>query len=310
MRFSPGVLIFGLLCSGPAFAQDMSLRDVLIDGEGWRQVAEGYKFTEGPAVDARGQVFFTDVPNSRIYKVDLDDKVSLFAENTANTNGLMFGPDGLLYGCQNGNKRIVTFDTEGRSTTIAENVNSNDLVVAGDGGVYFTDPGHKQVWYLSPKREEKPRVVAQGFVPNGIILWPDGRTLVVTDSTEPSLWTFRVEPDGNLSARDRYYGPISLAPRQVRPGSDGMTVDSAGRLYVATLAGLQVFDPTGRSVGAILRPQRQFLSNAVFGGPEFDTLYVTCFDKVYKRKTKCTGIRYGTPSKTAATAKPANPEKP
>src|SRR5262245_2524409 len=88
---------------GPSFpfAQDMSVTGVLVPSEGWKLVAEGYQFTEGPAVDPQGQVFFTDIPASRIYKISLDDKVSLFADATANTNGLMFGPDGRLYGCRN-----------------------------------------------------------------------------------------------------------------------------------------------------------------------------------------------------------------
>src|SRR5262245_26211094 len=139
----------------PALAQDMSVSDVLIDGEGWWLVGEGYKFTEGPAADAAGQVYFTDIPNNRIHKIGLDDKVSVFAENTAGTNGLMFGPDGLLYGCRNGEKKIVTYDEKGQVQTVVEEVNSNDLVVAGDGGIYFTDPPGGRVWYINSKREKR-----------------------------------------------------------------------------------------------------------------------------------------------------------
>src|SRR6266478_102085 len=148
-----------------ALAQDMSVSGVLIDGEGWRLVGEGYKFTEGPAADSEGQVYFTDIPNTRIHKIGLDDKVSLFAENTAGTNGLMFGPDGLLYGCRNGEKKIVTYDARAQVQTVVEEVNSNDLVVAGDGGIYFTDPPGGRVWYVNSKREKK--IVAEGIRPNG-----------------------------------------------------------------------------------------------------------------------------------------------
>jgi sugar lactone lactonase YvrE len=276
-----------------ALAQDMSVSDVLIDGEGWRLVGEGYKFTEGPAVDADGHVYFTDIPNNRIYEIELDDKVSLFAENTAGTNGLMFGPDGLLYGCRNGEKKIVTYDDKAQVQTVVEEVNSNDLVVAGDGGIYFTDPPGGRVWYITPKREKK--VVAEGIRPNGVILWPDQGTLVVTEALEPILWTFRVEPDGKLTNRDRYYGPLQVPPGGGGPGSDGMKVDSIGRLYVATRAGLQMFDPTGRLGGTILKPHPGPLSNVCFGGKNFDTLYVTAGDKVFKRKTQATGVRYAKP---------------
>lgn len=285
---SIAVLFFCSILTRFGAAQDMPLSQVLIDGEDWELVAEGYRFTEGPAVDADGNVFFTDVPESKIYKIDGEGKVTLFAENTANTNGLMFGPDGRLYGCRNGEDKIVAYDRSGEVATIAEGVKSNDIVVTSDGGIYFTDPPNKQVWYIPPGG--KPRVVADGFQPNGVILWPDEATLVVTDSNADHLWTFRVESDGSLKYKERYYLPLVIPPGKERPGSDGMTVDRAGRLYVATHAGLQMFDPTGRLGGVIAKPQNRFLSNVVFGGPKLDTLYVTCSDKVYRRKTKTAGV--------------------
>ena len=274
----------------PAMGQDMSLADVLLDGQGWELVASGYKFTEGPAVDPRGELYFTDVPNHRIYKLDAAGKVSVFVEESFSTNGLMFGSDGRLYGCQNGKQRIVAFDQSGRATTIVEGVESNDLVVTGAGAIYFTDPAHHRVWYVNPQGEK--RVVDEGIErPNGIILWPDQGTLVVADTLGQYLWTFRVEADGGLKFKEPYYAARLVGGREAS-GADGLTVDSAGRLYAATYAGLQVFDPTGRSCGVILKPQPAFLSNVIFAGPKLDTLYVTSTDKIYRRKTKATGVRY------------------
>ena len=273
-----------------AAGQDMHLSGVLIDGEHWQQVAEGFKFTEGPAADHAGNLFFTDIPNSRIHKLDSEGRVTVFAENTGNTNGLMFGPDGRLYGCANGKQQIVAYAPDGTVSVIVEGVQSNDLVVNADGAIWFTDPPNKQVWYVSPSREKK--VVASGFTPNGIILWADGGTLVVTDSADPVLWTFRVEGDGSLSAKEPYYGPLQVPPGKERPGSDGMTIDRQGRLYVTTSAGLQMFDPTGRLGGTIAKPQQAGISNVCFGGPESDTLFVTSVDKVFKRKTQAAGVHY------------------
>jgi len=283
-------LAFALLSPAIVHAQDMSVSGVLIDGQGWQLIGEGYKFTEGPAVDTEGQVYFTDIPNNRIHKIGLDDKVTVFAENTAGTNGLMFGPDGLLYGCRNGEKRIVTYDKNAQVQTVADDLNSNDLVVAGNGGIYVTDPPGGRVRYINSKREK--RVVAEGIKPNGIILWPDQGSLVVTESAEPILWTFRVERDGSLTNKDRYYGPLQLAAAGGGPGSDGMKVDSIGRLYVTTRMGLQMFDPTGRLGGTILKPHAGPLSNVCFGGKNLDTLYVTAGDKVFKRQVQSTGVRY------------------
>ena len=268
----------------------MPITQVLIDGEDWELVGEGYGFTEGPAVDAEGNVFFSDPKNHRIYRAGLDGKVTLFAENTEKTSGLMFGLDGRLYGCSRIGKRIAVWNKDGSSETVVEVDDCNDLVVGSDGSIYFTDPMNKRVYYVSPDRKKK--VVAEGFIPNGIILWPKEGTLVVTDRTEPHLWTFRIETDGSLTSKDRYYMPLQLDRNKVRPGSDGMTVDNKNRLYVSTNAGIQMFDPTGRLGGTILKPQRKFLSNIVFGGPEFGYLYATCTDKVYRRKVKPTGVPY------------------
>lgn len=280
--------IWLMLLSAPAaLAQDMPLSQVLVEGEGWEVVSSGHQFTEGPAADARGNVYFTDVRGSRIHRVGVDGTVSLFAEDTQRTNGLMFGADGRLYGCRGGDRSIVAYGEDGSAEIIVHGVDCNDLAVTGSGAIYFTDPPGRRVWYVDP--DGVKRVVAEGFRPNGVILWTDEGTLVATDSERPVLWTFRVEPDGSLTAKAPYYGPLQLATGADRPGSDGMTVDDDGRLYVATRAGLQVFDPTGRPCGAIAKPQDGPLSNVVFGGPEFSLLYVTCGDKVYRRRTNVSG---------------------
>ncbi len=287
-------LVVAIACAAAeARAQDMPLSQVLLEGEGWELAASGFKFTEGPAVDADGTLYFTDVPNNRIRKLDADGKVSVFVENSFATNGLMFGPDGRLYGCQNGKQRIVAYDASGKAATIAEGIESNDLAVTSKGGVYFTDPANRRVWYVSP--DGKKRVVDEGIArPNGVILWPDEGTLVVADTLTPYLWTFRVEADGGLKFKEAYY-MLQMLPGRSDSGADGMTVDIVGRLYVCTHAGLQVFDPTGRLCGVILKPQPAFLSNVVLAGPKRDTLYVTSTDKLYRRKTQASGVRFARP---------------
>lgn len=287
-----------LLAAGTwAQAQDMPLSQVLIDGEDWELVAEGYKFTEGPAVDEQGQVYFTDIPNQKIYRIDVEGKVHVFVENSGRTNGLMFGPHGKLYGCRMADKQIVAYANDGSHQVIVDGVDSNDLAVASDGGIFFTDPPNRRVWHVPPGGEK--RIVAEGFRPNGVILTPDEGTLVVTDSEEPHLWAFRVEQDGSLRFPERYFRPLRLpSGGGDRPGSDGMTVDMAGRVYVATRAGVQMFDPTGRMGGVIQKPQPGPLSNVAFGGPELNILYATCGDKVFRRVTKTKGVRYGETSRS------------
>jgi gluconolactonase len=203
---------------------------------------------------------------------------------------LIFGPGGKLYGCRRGLKQIVAFAPDGSAEVIAKDVDGNDLVVNREGGVYFTEPSTNQVWYIAPNREK--RVVDHGIErPNGIILWPDQRTLVVADTAGSHLWTFRIETDGSLRYKQPYY-TMRLTRGQEGSGADGMTVDTLGRLYVATYAGLQFFDTQGRISGVILNPNDQRISNVVFGGANLDTLYITCGDHVFRRKTQATGVRF------------------
>jgi sugar lactone lactonase YvrE len=291
MRLTTFAAALCLLFPAGLSAQDMPLRNLLIDGEGWQLVAEGYKFTEGPAVDPQGNLYFTDVPNNKILKVDAHGKVATFLEDSGRTNGLMFGPDGRLYGCRNGERQIVAWDVDnGEMEVLAEDVDSNDIVVNSRGGVYFTDPKNQQVWYLDPSG--KKQVVDRGLeFPNGLILWPDEQTLVVADTRGPHLWNFRVEADGKLAFKQPY-STMRLLPGRNDSGADGMTVDTQGRVYVATHAGVQVFDTQGRLSGVIAKPQNAFLSNVVLAGPDLDWLTVTCTDKVYGRRVNAKGLRY------------------
>jgi sugar lactone lactonase YvrE len=273
-----------------AAAQDMPLSDLLIPGEDWQLVADGFKFTEGPATSSDGTLYFTDTLENKIFKVAPDGKLSTYVGDSLRTYGLFFGPGDKLYGCRNGTKEIVTFDPRGEATVVASEVMSNDLVVTREGTVYFTDPDNKQVWRVDAKGNKA--VVDTGIErPNGIILWPDQKTLVVADTAGRHVWTFRIEPDGGLAFKQPYY-TMQVDPGRSGSGADGMTVDSKGRIYVCTHVGLQVFDTQGRLSGVIAKPQPgKFLSNVAFGGPQYDMLYVTNTDRVYRRKVAATGVR-------------------
>jgi gluconolactonase len=266
--------------------------NIVLDSDpDWELVSQGHKFTEGPAVDARGNVFFSDIPNSRIYKASIDGKVTVFRENTGEANGLMFGSDGRLYACQNGRKRIVAFAPDGKESMIAEGVNSNDLAINSRGEIYFTDPQNKRVWFIDAKGNK--RVVHEGILfPNGVRFSPDHAFLLVADTLSRWIWSFSVELDGSLMNGVPFYRleiPDEVESGPLRSGADGMTVDVDGFLYVATKLGIQIADPAGRTVGILRKPDSSDPSNVVFGGPNLQTLYVTSGDKVFRRPIKKRG---------------------
>jgi gluconolactonase len=265
------------------------LKQILVPGEDWQLVADGYKFTEGPAVNAKGEVFFNDIPNSKTYKIGLDGKVSLFVDDSKKGNGQAFGPAGRLYAVT-GTKQVVAYDAGGKATVIAEGIDGNDIVVGHDGGVYVTNPAggpdRSLVWYVSPKGEKK--VVDKGLkFSNGVTLSPDQSLLYVADYNSHWVYSYQVRPDGSLTNKQKYYH-LHTPDTADDSGADGMRVDRDGRLWVATRMGLQVCDQAGR-VNCIIPTPNGKVANLTFGGADFDTLFVTCGDRVYKRKVKVKG---------------------
>jgi sugar lactone lactonase YvrE/enterochelin esterase-like enzyme len=276
-----------------AGAGSQQLRDILVPGEGWQLVAKGYSFTEGPAVNVKGEVFYNDVPASKTYKIGLDGKVSVFLADTKKGDGQRFGPDGRLYAVAGGANQILAYDTAGKSAVIADGFRGNDLVVLHNGGVYVTNPGWNgrdpsKIYYISPKGEK--RVVDTGLkFSNGITVSPDQTLLYVADSRSHWVYSYQIRPDGSLAHKQRYYH-LHMPDSADDSGADGMRVDHDGRLYVATRLGIQVCDQAGRVNGIIPTPNGR-ISNLCFGGADFDTLFATCGDRVFKRKVKVRGCQ-------------------
>jgi gluconolactonase len=275
--------------------------DMILDPKSdWEMVSSGYQFTEGPAVDKEGNVFFVDAPASRIYKVDATSgKTSLFREGTGGASGLMFGGDGRLYAAQGAAKRVVAYSTDGGETVLAEDIAANDIAVSSKGRVYVTEPSKARVWLIE---EGKKRVVHDGRIEfaNGVRLSPDEGLLLVADTLGRFVWSFQVQPDGSLANEEPFYHlelPDEVSSGPIRSGADGMTLDTEGYLYVATKLGIQICDQPGRVVGILRNPGKRDPSNIVFGGKDLKTLYVTAGDAIYRRRIQRQGFTPWTPVK-------------
>jgi sugar lactone lactonase YvrE/enterochelin esterase-like enzyme len=267
------------------------LKEILLPGEDWKLVGEKYTFTEGPAVNAKGEVFFNDVPRSKTYRIDLEGTITTFLEDSKKGDGQAFGPDGRLYAVAGGAEQIVAYDPDGKATVIAEGFRGNDIVVLHDGGMYVTNPGWNgtdpsKVYYISPKGEKK--VVDTGLrFSNGITTSPDQTLLYVDDTRTHWVYSYQIQPDGSLAYKQRYYH-LHMPDTADDSGADGMRTDRDGRLYVATRLGIQVCDQAGR-VNCIIPTPNGRVANFCLGGPNFDTIYAACGDKVYSRKLKVKG---------------------
>ncbi len=270
-------------------AQDMALSQILVAGEDWKLVAEGYAFTDAACADAEGNFYFTDVSKgTTINRISPDGKVSVFLENMPRISGLKLGADGRFYACvQAPAKQVIAIEKSGKITVLAENVQPNDLAVSHKGFLYYTDTGKGEVISIDAAGTKK--TAATGINrPNGIALSPDQGTLAVSEYGGSNVWAFRVEKDGALAAGERYM-TLSCPVGKSESAGDGMTTDTVGRYYVTSALGIQVFDPTGRLSGVIHRPQNKGTVSVGFAGPKHEYLYACSSDKVYRRKTMATG---------------------
>jgi gluconolactonase len=278
--------------AGPGSPQ---LQELLIPGEDWQLVAEGYQFTEGTTANAKGEVFFNDIPNSKTYKVARDGQVSVFFADSKKANGQAFGPDGRLYAVATGEEKILAYDQRGTATIVASGLRGNDLVVGNNGNCYVTDPNTtgvntntSKVWLIRPNGTKQ--VVDTGLrFANGITLSPDQTLLYVADSRAHWVYSYQIQADGTLQHKQRYYH-LHVPDTAEDSGADGMRVDRDGRLYVTSRMGIQVCDQAGR-VNCIIPTPNGRVANLTFGGENFDTIYAACGDRIYQRKLKVKGAQ-------------------
>ncbi len=258
----------------------------------------GYSFTEGPAVDADGNIFFTDQPNDKIFKWSTDGTISLYMEGAGRSNGLYVDKQGNLLSCADLNNELWLIDKDKKVTVLVKDFEGkklngpNDLWVDPKGGIYFTDPFYKRnywsrtekeieeenVYYLSPDR--KLVVAATDFVrPNGIIGTGDGKTLYVADINAKKTYSYTINEDGSLSDRKLF----------TEMGSDGMTIDNKGNVYL-TGKGVTVFDSSGKQIQNI-PVDEGWTANVCFGGKDMKTLFITASKSVYTVKMNVKGVR-------------------
>ncbi len=266
------------------------LSDLLIPGQDWELVGEGYGFTEGIAANAKGEVFFQDIPNSKTYKVGLDGKVTALPLDAKKASANCFDADGTRYSNAAVTKQIIRYDVDSKASIVASDVDGNDLVVAKNGNIYVTVPdGSEKAGKLMLIRTNGEKLVVDEGIkyPNGVALTPDQTQLYVTESTSKWVWIYSIKNDGTLTNKQRY-GWLHVTDDAGNAWSDGLKCDTAGRVYVTTRSGIQMMDQLGR-VNAIVPIPGGQASNLCFGGPEFNILYVTSRDKVYRRKLKTRG---------------------
>lgn len=286
----------GAIFSATAQTTD-EMPDVIAPGAKLEKLAGDFSFTEGPSCDAHGNVFFTDQNNNRIWKWSVDGKLSIFKEPSGRANGMCFAPNGNLIACADENTALWSIAPDGSSTVLVHEFDGkklngpNDVWVEPNGSMYLTDPFYARPWwnykkqpqdiqavyYLSPDRKTFKRVITDYEQPNGIVGTPDGKTLFVADIRGHKTFGYDIQPDGSLANK-------RLA---AEAGSDGMTIDTQGNLYLTGPGGVHVFDKNAKKLGLIPVPQTP--ANVCFGGTDKQTLFICAHDGFYSIRTKFKG---------------------
>jgi gluconolactonase len=295
MRTLTTLFLFLVISPAISWAQESK---IIAPGEKLGKLAGDFKFTEGPSVDAQGNVYFTDQPNDKILKWSVDGKLSTFMEPSGRSNGLCFDDKGRLWSCADEQNELWIIDVATGQHTVAVKdyqgklLNGpNDVWVRPDGGAYFTDPYYKRdywkrgpkeqdqeaTYYLSPDGKTLTRVTDDLKKPNGIIGTPDGKTLYVSDIQAGNTFAYDIQPDGSLTNKRLF----------CKLGSDGMTIDERGNVYL-TGRGVTVFDKNGQKIEHIDVPE-SWTGNICFGGRDMRTLFITASKGLYAVKMQVTG---------------------
>jgi gluconolactonase len=257
----------------------------------------GFQFTEGPSADANGNVYFTDQPNDRIMIWSTSGILSTFMQPCGRSNGLSFDPEGNLWACADEKNELWCIAPDRKIKVILSEYHGkplngpNDLWIAPDKGMYLTDPFYPRPWwkhtampqdcqavyYLKPDLKTLIRVADDLVQPNGIVGTPDGKTLYVADIAGNKTWSYTINPDGTLSDKALF----------CEMGSDGMTIDVEGNLYL-TGNGVTIFDKKGKLIRKIEIAEK-WTANVCFGGTDMKSLFITASNGFYRMKMKVKG---------------------
>lgn len=262
------------------------------------KLPQQFAFAEGPATDKQGNIYFTDQPNDKIWKYDVSGKLSLFMDKTGRSNGLYVDRKGNIIACADEKDQLWSIDKKRKVTVLLKNFQGhrlngpNDLWIDEKGGIYFTDPYYQRdywdrknpdidgqkVYYLPSGKKEAVVVDSLLVQPNGIVGTPDGKYLYVADIADNKTYKYEIAKDGKLFNRQLF----------VPQGSDGMTIDAQGNIYLAGV-GVTVYNSAGNKTGNIPVPAK-WVGNICFGGKNKQLLLITASESVFTLQMAVKGV--------------------
>lgn len=261
-------------------------QEIIVPGEGWQLVAEGFKSTRGPTTAANGEVFFADTSDDKIHKIGLDGKVSVFASDTGNAHGLAIGADGKLYSVSEKSAKILAYEASGASSVVLEGLTGQSVVAMPNGGLYVTTNEGKgsavgSVWWV--KDGKKTQVESGLKFAAGLAYRPDQWLLSVADGRSKWVYSYQLNDDGTLTNKERFF-PLHVEDWEDDAGPETVCYSLEGRQFIATKSGVQITADDGPTQVILPMPDRARVTGVAIGGADKDTLFAFCGSKIWKRK--------------------------
>jgi len=299
-HFARCLFLFNILFVHFSFGQIMDDAAIVKNEANLLKIGSGFIFTEGPAVDKMGNVFFTDQPNNTIVKWSANSgQLNIFSDDSGRANGLFFDQNGNLLACADMDNQIWSFSPDGKHKVLLDSYDGkklngpNDLWVHPNGGIFFTDPLYKRnywtrnpdrqqdgehVYFMSPDGKKVERVETTLVKPNGIVGTANGKILYVADIGGKKTYSYRINKNNQLIDKKLF----------AEMGSDGMTLDQKGNVYL-TGDGVTVFNKKGIKIAHIPLNAR-WTANVCFGGSDKSTLFITSMDGLYTLDMNVKGL--------------------
>jgi enterochelin esterase-like enzyme/sugar lactone lactonase YvrE len=263
-------------------------KDVLLPGEGWQLTEQGFGDARGPTCNPAGEVFFVDAANNKCHRIGSNGKVSLFLADAGHANSLSSGSGGELYAVSSLTGQIMCYDASGKGRLVASGVHGRYILARPDGALYVSGPGVKEgdvdrVWLV---QNGGSTMVDSGIKhATGLAYRPDQWLLSVADGASKWVYSYQINPDGTLLNKERFF-PLLVRDWEDDAGAESVCYAQEGQMLVATRAGIQICADDGPTQVILPMPDRSRVQGVCLGGPEHNTLFAFCGDKVWQRKVK------------------------
>lgn len=264
------------------------VQEIIIPGESWKLVGEGFRSTRGPACNAKGEVFFADTSDNKLYRIGLDEKVTVFVADAGAAHGVTVGADGTVFTLSETSGKLMRYNAQGEGSVVMEGIVGHSILALPDGRFYVTSNGETPdaggtVWLIRDGR--KTPVDRDLKFATGMAYRPDQWLLSVAEGHSKWAYSYQINGDGTLANKERFF-PLHVADWDDDAGAESLCYSIEGRQFIATRSGVQISADDGPTQVILPVPDRTRVTGVALGGKDLDTLFAFCENRIWSRKVR------------------------